>query len=122
MPVSDELRSPGNATAPFTLPATAAEKADIPGRPSLAGTPAVFQVLWILPHLIEAIQVSIFVEFAKGVPDAPTWRSQDIFTMHTKGVHALLNYALPAVIYLPAGQGIAARISGRSPCCVNPNL
>ncbi|MGW8970548.1 hypothetical protein [Streptomyces platensis] len=82
----------------------------------------MFQVLRILLHLIEVIQASIFVEFAKGVPDAPTWWSQDIFTMRTKGVHALLNYALPAVIYLLAGQGIAARISGRSPGYVNPNL
>ncbi|WP_410177215.1 hypothetical protein [Streptomyces nigrescens] len=82
----------------------------------------MFQGLWILLYLLEAKQVSIFVEFVKGVADAPTWWSQDIFTMHTEGVGALLNYALPAVIYLLAGQGIAARIRRRSPCCVNPNL
>ncbi|MGY4967934.1 hypothetical protein [Streptomyces sp. NEAU-S7GS2] len=64
----------------------------------------MFQGLWILLYLLEAKQVSIFVEFVKGVADAPTWWSQDIFTMHTEGVGALLNYALPAVIYLPAGQ------------------
>ncbi|MFE7783680.1 MULTISPECIES: hypothetical protein [Streptomyces] len=71
---------------------------------------------------MRSLQVSIFVEFVKGVADAPTWWSQDIFTMHTEGVGALLNYALPAVIHLLAGQGIAARIRRRSPCCVNPNL
>ncbi|MGA4950998.1 hypothetical protein [Streptomyces lydicamycinicus] len=89
---------------------------------TIADTPAVFQGLWILLYLLEANQVSIFVELVNGLADALTWWSQDIFTMHTEGVGALLNYALPAVIYLLAGQGIAARIRRRSPCCVNPNL
>ncbi|WP_336048089.1 hypothetical protein [Streptomyces sp. CA2R101] len=82
----------------------------------------MFQALGILLHLLEAIQVSVFVEFVKGVPDAPTWCSQDIFTMRAKGVHALLNYALPTVLQLLTGQGTAARASRRSPGCVNPNL
>lgn len=78
----------------------------------------MFQGLWILLYRLEANQVSIFVEFVKGVADALTWWSQDIFTMHTEGIRALLNYALPAVTYLPAGRGIAARMRRLSPCCV----
>ncbi|WP_349632399.1 hypothetical protein [Streptomyces lydicamycinicus] len=55
---------------------------------TIADTPAVFQGLWTLLYLLEANQVSIFVEFVNGLADGLTWWSQDIFTMHTEGVGA----------------------------------
>lgn len=89
---------------------------------TIAGTPAVPQGPWILLYLLEANKVSTFIEFVKSVADVPTWWSQNIFTMHTEDVRTLLNYALPAVLYLLTGQGIAARIRRLSLCCVNSNL
>lgn len=77
---------------------------------TIADIAAVLLGLWILLYLLEANQANVFVEFVEGMADALAWWSQDIFTMDTEGVRVLLNYGLPAVIYLLAGHGIAARI------------
>jgi hypothetical protein len=42
--------------------------------------------------------------------DLLAWWSQDIFTMDTEGLRVLLNYGLPAVIYLLIGHGVASRL------------
>ncbi|AVH56504.1 MULTISPECIES: hypothetical protein [Streptomyces] len=39
------------------------------------------------------------------------WWSHDIFTMDTAGLRTVLNYGLPAVMYLLLGHGIAARLN-----------
>ncbi|WP_030800706.1 hypothetical protein [Streptomyces sp. NRRL S-337] len=77
---------------------------------TIADIAAVFLGLWILLYLLEANQANVFVEFVEGMADMLAWWSQDIFTMDTDGVRVLLNYGLPAVIYLLTGRGIAARI------------
>jgi hypothetical protein len=71
---------------------------------------AAFLALYIVLYLFEANQANVFVQFVKGVADALAWWSQDIFTMDTEQLRVLLNYGLPAVLYLAVGHGIAARI------------
>jgi hypothetical protein len=66
--------------------------------------------LWILLYMLKANQGNVFVQFVHGAADWLAWWSQDIFTMESEGLRVLLNYSLPAVIYLLIGHGIAARV------------
>ncbi|GAA2632540.1 hypothetical protein [Streptomyces vastus] len=77
---------------------------------TIADVAAVFLGLWILLYLLEANQANVFVEFVEGTADWLAWWSQDIFTMDTEGLRVLLNYGLPAVIYLLIGHGVAVRV------------
>jgi hypothetical protein len=66
--------------------------------------------LWIVLYLLDANQPNSFVEFVRGTADWPSGWAQDIFTMDTEGLRVVLNYGLPAVIYLLLGHSIAARL------------
>ncbi|WP_316959573.1 hypothetical protein [Streptomyces sp. TRM68367] len=77
---------------------------------SIADVAAVFLGLWILLYVLGANQGNVFVDFVRGVADWLAWWAQDIFTMDTDGLRVLLNYGLPAVIYLLVGHGIATWI------------
>jgi hypothetical protein len=67
--------------------------------------------LWILLFLLDANRSNAFVDFVQGTADWLAWWSQDIFTTNTEGLRVVLNYGLPAVMYLLIGHGIAARIN-----------
>ncbi|MBL3668843.1 hypothetical protein JL475_23165 [Streptomyces sp. M2CJ-2] len=67
--------------------------------------------LWIVLYLLDANQANPFVEFVHGTADWLSGWARDIFTMDTEGLRAVLNYGLPAVIYLLIGHGIASRIN-----------
>lgn len=67
--------------------------------------------LWILLFLLDANRANVFVEFVQRLADWLAWWSQDIFTMDTEGLRVVLNYGLPAVMYLLIGHGIAARLN-----------
>ncbi|WP_329361009.1 hypothetical protein [Streptomyces sp. NBC_01483] len=77
---------------------------------TIADIAAVFLGLWTLLHLLGANEANVFVEFVHGTADWLAWWSQDIFTMDTESLRVLLNYGLPALIYLLVGHGIAARL------------
>ncbi|MEW2401241.1 hypothetical protein [Streptomyces sp. NPDC046862] len=78
---------------------------------TIADIAAGFLGLWILLHLLGANTSNVFVEFVHGTADWLAGWSQDIFTMDTEGIRVLLNYGLPALIYLAIGHGIAARLN-----------
>ncbi|MFE6173173.1 hypothetical protein [Streptomyces sp. NPDC056464] len=67
--------------------------------------------LWIVLYLLEANQGNAFVEFVHGSADLLSGWAQDIFTMDTEGLRVVLNYGLPAILYLALGHGIAARLN-----------
>ncbi|GAB2881516.1 hypothetical protein GCM10027074_57230 [Streptomyces deserti] len=67
--------------------------------------------LWILLFLLDANPANAFVEFVRETADWLAWWAQDIFTMDTEGLRVVLNYGLPAVLYLLIGHGIAARLN-----------
>ncbi|MGW7641230.1 hypothetical protein [Streptomyces decoyicus] len=75
---------------------------------SLADVVAAFLGLWILLYLLEANHANVFVDFVHGVADWLAGWSQDIFIMDTEGLRVFFNYALPALIYLAVGHGVAA--------------
>lgn len=78
---------------------------------TIADIAAGLLVLWILLFLLDANQANVFVKFVQGAADWLAWWSQDIFTMDTEGLRVILNYGLPAVMYLLIGHGIAARLN-----------
>ncbi|WP_374064260.1 hypothetical protein [Streptomyces himalayensis] len=67
--------------------------------------------LWILLFLLDANQGNAFVDFVHGTADWLAGWAQDIFTMDTENLRVVLNYGLPAVMYLLIGHGIAARLN-----------
>ncbi|MFZ3555588.1 MULTISPECIES: hypothetical protein [unclassified Streptomyces] len=77
---------------------------------TLADIAAVFLGLWIVLYLLDANQSNVFVEFVHGMADWLSGWARDIFTMDTEGLRVFFNNALPAVIYLVVGHGIAAWI------------
>jgi hypothetical protein len=78
---------------------------------TIADIAAGLLCLWILLFLLDANRANVFVEFVRGTAGWLSWWSQDIFTMDTEGLRVVLNYGLPAVIYLLIGHGIAARLN-----------
>ncbi|MGW3123892.1 hypothetical protein ACWDBW_43450 [Streptomyces sp. NPDC001107] len=78
---------------------------------TIADTAAGLLALWILLFLLDANQANVFVTFVHGMADWLAGWSQDIFTMDTEGLRVILNYGLPAVMYLLIGHGIAARLN-----------
>ncbi|CAL9625108.1 hypothetical protein SUDANB176_05937 [Streptomyces sp. enrichment culture] len=78
---------------------------------TVADVAAGLLILWIVLHLLGANEANVFVEFVRGTAELLGWWSQDIFTMDTENLRVLLNYGLPALIYLAVGHGIAARLN-----------
>ncbi|MGW0737273.1 hypothetical protein [Streptomyces sp. NPDC002851] len=68
----------------------------------------MFLALWIVLFLLEANLGNPFVGFVQGVAEWLGWWAQDIFTMDAEGLRVVLNYGLPAVIYLFVGHGLGA--------------
>ncbi|WP_317445897.1 hypothetical protein [Streptomyces collinus] len=77
---------------------------------TVADVAAAFLGLWIALYLLEANHANVFVGFVEDVADSLSWWSRDIFTMDTDSLRVLLDYGLPAVIYLAVGHGVAVRL------------
>ncbi|MEV0264024.1 hypothetical protein AB0I49_22165 [Streptomyces sp. NPDC050617] len=76
----------------------------------VADVTALILGLWILFYVLDANRANDLVGF---VHDAARWLagwSYNLFTMRTDWLRTLLNYGLPAVIYLLVGHAVAARI------------
>ncbi|MET8678192.1 hypothetical protein ABZW18_11535 [Streptomyces sp. NPDC004647] len=76
----------------------------------VADIAAVILGLWILMYWLDANRSNDLVDF---VQDAARWLagwSHDLFTMDTDWLRILLNYGLPAVVYLFIGHAVAGRI------------
>jgi len=77
---------------------------------TIADAAAAILGLWILMYLLDANPANGLVGFVHGTADWLAGWSQDLFLMDTEWVRVLLNYGLPAVLYLAVGHGIAARM------------
>lgn len=78
---------------------------------TIADIAAGFLGLWIVLYLLDANQANPFVEFVHETAGRLSGWAQDIFTMDTESLRVVLNYGLPAVIYLLIGHGVAARLN-----------
>lgn len=77
---------------------------------TIADVAAAILVLWILLFLLDANQANVFVDLIEGLAGFLAGWSQDIFTMDGENLRVLLNYGLPALIYLGVGHGLAIRM------------
>ncbi|NIY65061.1 membrane protein [Streptomyces malaysiensis] len=76
----------------------------------VADVMAVILGLWILFALLDANRANDLVTV---VHDAAGWLagwSHDLFTMDTDWLRTVLNYGLPAVVYLFIGHAVAGRL------------
>jgi hypothetical protein len=76
----------------------------------VADITAVILGLWILFALLDANPANDLVSVVR---DAAAWLagwSHDLFTMDTDWLRTVLNYGLPAVVYLFIGHALAGRI------------
>jgi hypothetical protein len=65
---------------------------------------------WVLLYLLDANPENNLVTFLR---DASRWLagwSYDLFAMDTDWLRVVLNYGIPAVVYLVAGHTLASRI------------
>lgn len=104
-PAHDRPPPPGPAAGAGTARRTALTICTI------ADVAAGLLVLWIVLHLLDANEGNGFVDFVHTMADWLSGWAQDIFTMDTEGLRIVLNYGLPAIIYLLIGHGIAARLN-----------
>lgn len=77
---------------------------------TVADVAAAFLGLHILLFLLDANQGNMFVGFVEAMADLLAFWSQDIFTMESEALRVLLNYGLPALLYLGIGHGLAIRM------------
>ncbi|MEU8823559.1 hypothetical protein [Streptomyces sp. NPDC048636] len=76
----------------------------------VADIAAVILGLWILFSLLDANRTN---DLVNAVHDAAQWLagwSHDLFTMDTEWLRTILNYGLPALVYLFIGHTLANRM------------
>ncbi|MGP3979667.1 hypothetical protein [Streptomyces sp. KR80] len=77
---------------------------------AIADIAAVILGLWILMFILDANPANDLVSFVEDAADWLASWSRDLFTMDTDWLRVLLNYGIPAVLYLFVGHGIARRL------------
>ncbi|GAA1353417.1 hypothetical protein ACFPK5_28935 [Streptomyces beijiangensis] len=77
----------------------------------VADIAALILILWIAFYLFEANSANDLVSW---VHDAANWLagwSRDLFTVDNDNWRTVLNFGLPAVIYLLVGHAVAGRVN-----------
>ncbi|MFG2212707.1 hypothetical protein [Streptomyces sp. NPDC048638] len=76
----------------------------------IADLTAVILGLWILFSLLDANRANNLVGWVHAAAGWLAGWSYNLFTMNTDWVRTVLNYGLPAVVYVVLGHALAARI------------
>lgn len=77
---------------------------------TIADIAAAFVGLWIILHLTGADRTALFVQYVQDMAHWLAGWSQNISTVENEHLRLVLNYGLPALVYLLIGHGIAAKI------------
>ncbi|WP_197349829.1 hypothetical protein [Streptomyces bathyalis] len=77
---------------------------------TIADIAAAFVGLWIVLYLLGADGGNLFVLYMEDMAYWIAGWSQNLFTVENEFLVILLNYVLPAVVYLVIGHGIAAKM------------
>ncbi|MGH3311871.1 MAG: hypothetical protein ACRDP3_15005 [Streptomyces sp.] len=77
---------------------------------TIADIAAAFVGLWIVLYLFGASQANLFVQYVQDMAYWIAGWSQNISTVENEHLRLVLNYGLPALVYLFIGHGIAAKI------------
>ncbi len=76
----------------------------------VADLTAVILGLWIVMYLLDANRANDLVHFVQGAARWLAGWSYNLFTFDAEWLRTLLNYGLPALVYLVLGHALAARI------------
>lgn len=76
----------------------------------IADLTAVILGLWILFVLLDANRANDLVSWVQAAAGGLAGWSHDLFTMDTDWVRTVLNYGLPAVLYILIGHVLADRL------------
>ncbi|MER0477550.1 hypothetical protein ABR737_04135 [Streptomyces sp. Edi2] len=76
----------------------------------IADLTAVILGLWILFVLLDANRANDLVSWVQAAAGWLAGWSHDLFTMDTDWVRTVLNYGLPAVLYVLIGHVLAGRL------------
>jgi hypothetical protein len=72
---------------------------------------ALILILWILFFLLDANRGNDLVTWVHHAANwLATW-SRDLFTVHNDDWRTILNYGLPAVVYLVVAHAVAGRVN-----------
>ncbi|WP_369243689.1 hypothetical protein [Streptomyces sp. R41] len=77
----------------------------------IADITALILILWIAFYLFDANTANSTVSW---VHDAANWLSgwsHNLFTIHSDNWRTVVNYGLPAVVYLLIGHAVAGRVN-----------
>lgn len=77
---------------------------------TIADIAAAFVGLRIVLHLLGVNQATLFVQYVRDMAYWLAGWSQHVYTVENEHLSLVLNYALPALVYLFIGHGIAAKI------------
>lgn len=72
---------------------------------------AMILVLWILFFVFDANKANDLVDWVHHSANWLSGWSKDLFTPHNAKWRTVLNYGLPAVVYLLIAQAIAGRVN-----------
>ncbi|MFD4411124.1 hypothetical protein [Streptomyces sp. NPDC058475] len=77
----------------------------------IADIAALILILWIALYLLDANAANSTVSW---IHDAANWLSgwsRNLFTIHSDNWRTVVNYGLPAVVYLLIGHAVAGRVN-----------
>jgi hypothetical protein len=77
---------------------------------TVADIAAAFVGLWIVLRLFGADQAHLFVQYVRDMAYWLAGWSENLSTVEDEILRLVLNYALPAAVYLAVGHGVAAKI------------
>lgn len=76
----------------------------------IADIAAGFVGLWIVLRLFGADQAVLFVQYVRDMAYWIAGWTENLSTVEDETLRLVLNYALPAAVYLSVGHGVAAKI------------
>lgn len=76
----------------------------------IADAAAVILGLWIVLYILKANPANGLVDWVHRAADWLAGWSRDMFTPAAGWLRTLVNYGIPAVVYLAAGHAVARRI------------
>ena len=77
----------------------------------VADVAALILGVWILMYILDANRSNDLVSWVHSTANWLASWSRDLFTVQVDWVRTLLNYGLPAVVYLLVGHAIAGRVN-----------
>ncbi|MDF9812881.1 hypothetical protein [Streptomyces sp. SPB162] len=77
----------------------------------VADVAALILILWILMYLLDANKANDLVNWVHHSANWLAGWSLDLFTMQSDNLRTVLNYGLPAVVYLVIGHAVAGRVN-----------